>query len=384
MSIGLFDEDRANYNHVIFNLDLMKISNYYKQKKEIVIMAPEFDPSRYSKIIVRKDYNDGIFNKDYFKNNIEYGGLAFTNNQYKSLPEDIELTTPDKWLYFKFQSVFGDTPVHKKIFKQMINFEHARISLDGKTAWDKAHVPLQINNKTTGIIFHDYNLPMIKDSFEKIQELLDRLNHNLINHCLVGNKFPIQLFNEIDFIKWTSLTPTAHFFNIKYNGLLNDEIYSDFVQKEGLKSLFNQFEYNVTYGCKDEEYFINNRMMKIYMQSLLAMKHNKRIHIIYEDDFFEHKVLENFIILLNYYINSRNKYRTLLKQNNYVDLGENFSLYNYVSCDKLYHFKCLPFGKQEIREIFYFIKEKNYEVFKKFYELGHRVELKGGNIVEQS
>ena len=60
MSIGLYDIDSATYTHVVFNLELMKLSTYYKRKKEVVVLAPVFEPERYSTFIVRKDYNDGI------------------------------------------------------------------------------------------------------------------------------------------------------------------------------------------------------------------------------------------------------------------------------------------------------------------------------------
>ena len=78
MSIGLYDDDFMRYAPVCFNLDLMKLSTYYKRKKEVVVLSPTLEPERYTHFIFRKDYNDGNFNKNIFLDNVEYGGHAFS------------------------------------------------------------------------------------------------------------------------------------------------------------------------------------------------------------------------------------------------------------------------------------------------------------------
>ena len=70
MSIGLYDVDFATYIHIPFNLELMKLSTYYKKKKEIVVMTENFEPERYSNYIIRKDYNDNNFDKRFFQPNV--------------------------------------------------------------------------------------------------------------------------------------------------------------------------------------------------------------------------------------------------------------------------------------------------------------------------
>ena len=71
MSIGLYDDDFMRYAPVCFNLDLMKLSTYYKRKKEVVVLSPTLEPERYTHFIFRKDYNDGNFNKNIFLDNVE-------------------------------------------------------------------------------------------------------------------------------------------------------------------------------------------------------------------------------------------------------------------------------------------------------------------------
>ena len=91
MSIGLYDADFFTYHQTIFNLEIMKLSTYYKKKREITIMAPSFSPERYTHFFYRKDFNDGVFPKELTQyDNISYGGFAFSNNKYIPLPEEIE------------------------------------------------------------------------------------------------------------------------------------------------------------------------------------------------------------------------------------------------------------------------------------------------------
>ena len=78
MIIGLYDADIIKYAHVPFNLELMKLSSYYKGKMEIVSLSPFFSPDMYNKFIYRKDYYDGYFPSELLKSEkIIYGGRAF-------------------------------------------------------------------------------------------------------------------------------------------------------------------------------------------------------------------------------------------------------------------------------------------------------------------
>ena len=83
MSVGLMDWDFSTYLLVPFNLEIMKLSTYYKKKREIVVLSKDFEPNYYTKFIYRKDYTDQLFPKGLMTTgNVEYGGLAFSNNIY--------------------------------------------------------------------------------------------------------------------------------------------------------------------------------------------------------------------------------------------------------------------------------------------------------------
>lgn len=381
MSIGLYDIDSATYTHVVFNLELMKLSTYYKKKKEVVVLAPVFEPERYSTFIIRKDYNDGIFDKKIFEPNVQYGGHAFSGGNYISLPEDIELSIPDKQLYLKVQEKFCDNTNHKLVFKSMMNFEHARISLDGKTVWDKADKPFEITNQTRGIIFHDYDLNLVEDGFEKVKEIFSRLNNKISSGCLIGMKFPIQLYTAADYEKWITFNNSANLYSMCYNGFMENEMFYDYISRAG-ESMLKQLEYNITYGCRDDKDFLENRLPLIYKQCLLAMSNNKDLRLVYDEDFFFDKRIERLILLINHYVNSRRHYVSKLKKRNYVDQGNKFTLYKYITSPRIYMFETFPFKKEEIRELFLLAREKSYETFKMFYELAG-VQLVGGEINER-
>ena len=103
----------------------MKLSAYYKKKGEIVILSPSFTPDKNTKFIYRKDYNDGDFTADLTRaSNVEYGGLAFSNNIYTPLPIEIERMRPDTEIYQKAEQIMlnavGREREKKKIFQNML------------------------------------------------------------------------------------------------------------------------------------------------------------------------------------------------------------------------------------------------------------------------
>ena len=105
MSVGIMDADLSTYLLVPFNLECMKMAAYYKRHNQLVVFSPIFVPDRHEKFIYRKDYEDGNYPLNLLNTpNVEYGGLAFSNNKYKALPLDIEKTRPDASLYNKMHT----------------------------------------------------------------------------------------------------------------------------------------------------------------------------------------------------------------------------------------------------------------------------------------
>ena len=117
MSIGLFDGDLSLYKNVLFNLELMKLANYYRSKGEIVALSTSLATDKYSKMIYRKDFYDGIFPSDIGVNpDLIYGGYAFTNGLYRPLDLEIEKTKPVTSIYLKYQDLICHNKTERDLF----------------------------------------------------------------------------------------------------------------------------------------------------------------------------------------------------------------------------------------------------------------------------
>lgn len=92
--------DNDLYKATPFNLELMKLSTYYKKKRQIVALSPEFKPNYYSNFYLRKDYEDGIYpSRLECFDNVEFGGHGFSGCRYVPLPSEIEICKPDTTIY---------------------------------------------------------------------------------------------------------------------------------------------------------------------------------------------------------------------------------------------------------------------------------------------
>ena len=56
MSIGLYDQDMATYTLVPYNLELMKLATYYKNRREIVVLSKKFEPYRFEKFFLHRSF----------------------------------------------------------------------------------------------------------------------------------------------------------------------------------------------------------------------------------------------------------------------------------------------------------------------------------------
>ena len=381
MSIGLYDVDFMKYIHVPFNLDLMKLASFYKKQKEIVVLAPKLEPERYKNFIIRKDYIDDEFDKRFFEPNVEYGGLAFTNNKYKSLKEEIELTKPDSHLYDKFKNKFCINKTKTRLFTSLVHGAHVRLSLDNKNIWKDYLKPLNLTSETRIILCHDYNINQIEGSYEAIQEILNQIPSK--QKIFLGTKFPIQVDNEKDFLKWLDFNH-SFFFSMQYNGLIDNELFEKILLLSSKFSIRKRFLYNPVYGLYTENDFIENVLPKIFRQVLFSRSMNIKISLKYTDNFFIDKRWERLIELFNLYCNSdldKRYYKTYKKE--YTNISNNFTLYNYITNTNFIYFKGTKnyFSLKELRELFQLVREKSYETFKMFYE-SCKVKLIGGEIID--
>lgn len=100
--IGLIDYDLINEKALAPNLELMKISSYYKRQHEQVELIRDCrEFTAYNIIYLRQD-RKGAMPEELFSqasDRIKIGGRAYYGKNYKPLPAEIERCQPDTYLY---------------------------------------------------------------------------------------------------------------------------------------------------------------------------------------------------------------------------------------------------------------------------------------------
>lgn len=367
MSIGLYDADMAKYTHVPFNLELMKMATYYQKNREIVTLSPYFSPERYTKFIYRKDYFDGSFEPQLLRfPNIEYGGLAFSSNNYIPLPLDIEKQIPNTGIYSRYHKDFAILNPYEKFFGKMTKGAHFRLSLNGKDIWNDFEKQINFNEPNYILFLHDYNLNNIKNSDQVIQDIMAQLKKIGISRALAV-KFPIQTEKEADFFKWLQFLPARSIYTVQYKGVMSDEAIADFTKIKISNDFSKQIEYIVASSLYDENHFLEAVLPKIFKQIIFLQMHKQKITLKSEDYFFSDQRWEQVLNFLNCYLAWARTQKTY----------DSISVSVFASQLHEYKQSNLPFSKKEAREIFRFVGEQNYDLFKQFYECS-RVKLIGG------
>lgn len=369
MSIGLHDFDMAKYTLVPFNLELMKLSAYYKKRREMVILSPTLTPERHEKFFLRKDYDDGDFPVGLEKiPNIEYGGYAFTNGIYVPLEPEVEIMRPDTSLYANMEKIIlGDCGRdRRKIFQNLTEAEHCRISLDGKTIWEDYPKQFKFLKTARNLILHDYDLGSIEGGFEEVKYLLSRARTDGWA-TRVGMKFPVTVTKGKDLLNWVSLRPNSTFYSLRYDGVIDDDSFEEFVGTCREKSIYRQLDYYITASSVDQTEFLSKYIRQVYRQVVKSRSYRVFFTLRYEEDFFFDKNWEKVIRLFNFYHNSLKG----LPQSVYFNKIGKDTLFDFAkSC-----YNDLPFyyrqamTQNEIREIFAFVRDNNPELFDDFYHL---------------
>lgn len=262
------DDDILNYSYIPFNLEVMKLSSYYKKSGEIVTLAPKFTPRKHNKFIYRKDYDDGRFPSGLGSEiNVTYGGHAFTGARYVPLAEDIEICKPDTYIYSKIKNKVLTQKDHlntKTYFENMSKAEHCRLSLDGKTIWENYEKQFQNLSDAYWVFFHDYDLNKIENGFEEVKRIIARGRNRKNSKTRICTKFPIQVNKGQDFLNWASLYCPEVFYTISYDGIIDDEVLLEWINLRKQQKLYARLEYHVTSEQYDPNDFVKNLLPKIF------------------------------------------------------------------------------------------------------------------------
>ena len=363
MSYGLYDGDMRFYGEVpFFNLELMKLSSYYKRRREMVSLSPSFNPNLYTHFIVRQD---SLFPNSDIKsvNNVSYGGRAFDGEKYKPLPLEIEVMRPDIELYNRIEA--SHTALKKSSLSTMRRAEHLRLSLDGKTIWNDFEKQLRYESRRYGIIFHDYDLNELDDALNIVKDLLLEV-FPTPSPRRVGMKYPVQLNSEEELVEWASLPPMGSYFYLQLNGIPTLKNIERLRELSRGTSALKQTSMNVTKN-QNYETFIKTGIIELFEHILDLRRDRINFPLIFDKAFFVDsrwaEVLQLIKLFNNYIGNS------ILYNDYYKRVAPYESFYDFMKGRTKEH---ILFGsalsKTKVQELFQFVRENNYDLFVDFYE----------------
>lgn len=371
MSIAIMDGDISEYLLVPFNLEVMKLSAWYKKNREVVVLSKEFKPQGFSKFIYRKDYIDSIYPSDlFFYDNIEYGGLAFSNNNYIPLPLEIERMHADTSIYEKLrEDIVGVSNKNKQIFDNLMKAEHCRLSLDGKNVWDDYLSQFSYLRDCRHIIFHDQDLGKVKGALSEVKSILARARTDGWA-TRIGMKFPATISTGEELLGWSSLKTNSFFYSLKYNGFIDWDTFFQWIGICKEHSVYKQMEYNcgTSLAPYDQNQFLNEILPQIFRQIIFSRSCRVFFSLTYDDGYFKEPMWENVIKLMNLYHNSYAsqgivKYLKMLPTDTMFD----FAKHTDDLTKRMYSNKEKCMTKDQVREVFAFLRDIKSPLFLDFY-----------------
>jgi hypothetical protein len=281
-------------------------------------------------------------------------------------------------LYDKYIDHFGYKKPQQEQIKRILNCAHMRLAPDSHHLLSFEDFKPYFYKGITGIFLHDYDLAAIK-AYDLILELQNQRQYRTrfgINPYPVGNKFPIIVTNSDEMEKWLQIVTIPNAFFLEYRGLMSNKALYRLCNENRRMAL--QVYYNISYGCSSEDDFFINRLPKIFLQALFLRRQSLKILLKYEDNFFITPELEKFIELLN----------CLLSFSWHEDFIPRVqSLYAFCSSNAKLHYTSWAFRNvtvttEEARDVFQYMREHNYNLFKQFYELDSII-YKEGELVDE-
>ena len=364
---GIYDYDFMHYSHVIPNLECAKLCTYFKQHNHIAVLVSHVDLPRFTHTYIRKDYEDYDYPSYFYNDKVTIGGRAF-GEKYKPLDLDIENIKPDFLIYEPYRAYFGNKKSDTLTFKKIINAAHVRLSLDEKEINPDYEKQVFLTPSTNTIMVHDYDLAKVNNATDALKNLCERYTkqNGIYRPRRVSLKFPPQVSSDEELREWLDIMPSFETFSFQYNGVMSDEMAVELAEKN--KAIGKQMYYNPLSSWYGENDFIERVLPKIFQQILFLRRYSIKILLISETDNLE--VDERILNLLKLF---RSFGGGITTENGLC------SLFRYItSKDRKTYLKSPT--TEEIRSSFQYIREKNYDLFRAFYE-EDRVNLKGGEFI---
>lgn len=355
MSIGMFDGDICVYGVSAPNLELMKLSTYYKKRREIVVFTTAFSPQMYTKFIYRKDIPDGRFIPNVGSySNVEFGGRAFTQGVYKPLKNEIEFLKPDMSLYQRFYSdlILGQKDKHYvQLWQKSYPF---RLSIDGKEINSLYREAIDFDYNAKTFMVYDDDVTSLPGARPELQTLLKEGKPSRIAFLN-----PLNTYNLEELVEWIEL-PIHYLSAVRYNGVLSEENFVAFAQAAGPR--VSRLQYNVGYNIDSEQDFVENHMLEILKQLVFCRTKGYKISLIYGRNFELSEEMQTFIDFLNFYV---------AQDKSSISIIEQFrkSSRNLNSIRKM----------EKVGRALNYLKDKYYDVFCFCYEY-NCVTIEGGTL----
>ena len=351
-SFGLLDWDLTRWQQpTVFNLELMKLGSYYKQKRHLVKMLHNYNDELYSKVIVRKDYEDDDYPPKVFNNpKTEAGGLVFSGGLYSPLPEEIEVIPADTTIYTPMYRYYQPSPY----YNSLVTGVHCRLSLDNKTIWKNWEKQVDLPKGhyiAKSFIIHDINVTSLNYAKETLSELEERFG---VVKAYFGFRFPLKIKNDQELLDWSDFNILRNFSSIYLESFISDVTFNS------LAKIADSYQYTMT-----PEMMVNERLVALFKQGVFLRSHNSVLLLNIEEphSYSEYEVL--LIELMNDYF----KFKAHNPRYNYAPLYIVAKWWsNYLKYDLYY--------------LFEYVRENNYELFKLFYECID-VELVNGTFREK-
>ena len=140
-------------------------------------------------------------------------------------------------------------------------------------------------------------------------------------------------------------------------------------------SFVKQFEYFITDDNFNEQKFVTKDIIRLYYQIMYLKMKRVFIFLNYDEKKFTNKKWCLLIDFFNCVLNSTSR-----NINKYINRDNIESLIDFIKEKKFFTITKLKiyFTKNEVRELFNFVRVNNYDLFSEFYDC-KKVELKGGS-----
>jgi hypothetical protein len=147
---------------------------------------------------------------------------------------------------------------------------------------------------------------------------------------------------------------------------MDDDSFNEWVGRCKERAVYSQMEYHITAPWYEPNDFIENLLPKIFRQVIISRSYRVFFSLKYDEGFFPDRRWEDVIRLFNYYHNSfsnepQSRYYNMIADDTMFDFAKNCQV-----SPRAYYGEVLNIN--QIRELFAFVRESNYPLFKDFYE----------------